>query len=187
MKQIQNYCLQPTKIFQETCDRSGTFLDKNSTAYKIQNHYMQTQKVFDEACNQVGDFLDNNSTLYKIAIFATHIFRSFAVLGMVAASPFSPLVSMALLVSTSLLYRAAVERFCRFRFTLPSLVGGTTMWVTKQAVTAVANKSAFTSIGALFSVGFGLCSFGGYLVFACCLSHLDVEKRLQNLQKPCCS
>jgi NAD/NADP transhydrogenase alpha subunit len=186
MGSIQNCCFQPTKTIQEAYHQTEDFLDKNPSTKKLQGHLVQAQKTFDKACDQAGAYLDKNPTMYKIAIFATHIFRSIAVLGMIETNPFSPLVSLTMLVSSSLLYRAAVERFCTFRFTLPSLAGGAAMYVTKQAIVSLAAKSAFTSIGALFSIGFGLCSLAGYLIFVSSLSHFDVERRMQNMAKSCC-
>lgn len=186
MKSIQNCCLPSAQILQQASNQSGLVLDKNSTVYKIQNRCMQTKQAFDKSCDNVGAFLDTKPTLYKVAIFATHLFRSLAVLGMIAACPFSPQVSIALLIGSSLLYRAAVERFCTFRFTLPSLVGGSALWMTRQAVIALSAGSAFTSIGALFAIGFGACSLAGYLVFVARLSHFDVERRMSNVQKNCC-
>lgn len=186
MGSVQSCCLRPTKTFYETCHQAENFLDKNGTTKKLQEHLSKAQNTFDKTCDQVGAYLDKNPTMYKIAIFATHIFRSIAVLGMIETNPFSPLVSLTMLVSSSLLYRAAVERFCTFRFTLPSLAGGTAMYITKQAAISLATKSAFTSIGAVFSIGFGLCSLAGYLIFVSYLSHNDVERRMQNMTKSCC-
>ena len=152
----------------------------------LRNHYEQTQKSFDDACDQVGFFLDQQPTLYKISIVAIHFFRAITVFAMMEINPFSPLTSLAILIPASLLYRAAVERFCTFRFTLPALSGGLALWVAKQAVIALVVESAF-SLLTTAAAGVGICSLAGYLVFVYSRSHFDVEKRMLNLSQSCCS
>ena len=61
------------------------------------------------------------------------------------------------------------------------------MWMTKQALISLAVKSAFSSIGTLFAAGLAVSSLAGYLIYICYLSHFDIERRMQNLQKSCCS
>ncbi|MBX9923823.1 MAG: hypothetical protein K2Y01_06905 [Rhabdochlamydiaceae bacterium] len=183
MRAIQNHYVQ----VESPLNLAKSVLETNSTIYKIRSNCEQTQKNFDATCNQAGSILDKKPTTYKVAIIAIHIFRAIAILGMIEMTPFSPLTSLAILIPASLLYRAAVERFCTFRFTLPALVGGTAMWMTKQALISLAVKSAFSSIGTLFAAGLAVSSLAGYLIYICYLSHFDIERRMQNLQKSCCS
>jgi hypothetical protein len=151
----------------------------------ICNHFEENQKVFDGACDQFGSFLDQKPTIYKATIIAIHVFRAIAVFAMMEMGSFAPIVSLGILIPASLMYRAAVERFCTFRFTLPALVGGLAMWEAKQSLIALSAKSAFSYLS-LLGAGAGIASLAGYLLFVCTLSHFDVEKRMLNLRHSCC-
>lgn len=183
MGTIQNHCTQ----IERTWNQAQSSFEKSPTIAKIRSHCEQVERSFDKSCNKVGSFLDHSPTVFKIAIVATHFFRAIAVFAMMELAPYSPLMSLAILVPSSLLYRAAVERFCRFRFTLPALVGGTALWVTKQAMITLVTKTALASVSTVFTAGIGMGVLAGYTVFVHYQSHADVEKRVRSLGKDCCS
>ncbi len=124
---------------------------------------IQPKKFFDDQCDKVGSFFDKNPLLYKITLVAIHIISADIMFTYMSASPHAALLLSGAILIRSLVYRCAVERFCTFRFSLPSLIGATTIW-------------ALPTLGPLPIVG--------YLISVLYISHTDVE----NLQKKlsCC-
>jgi hypothetical protein len=124
---------------------------------------------FNQQCNQAADFLDSHPQTYKTVLVASHFFRMGAMFAMMQAMPLPFLVTCTLVTLPSLLYRASIERFCNFRFTLPSLAG------------AIAMQAAKGSLGASFL------TLGAYTAFVCHLSNHDIDRYLQGMKrKTCC-
>ena len=87
----------------------------------------------------------------------------------------------------SLLYRASIERFCIFRFTLPSLAGGSALWMSRAAVISLLAGTAFSSLGAILKMTLGVFSLAAYLGFIYKTSNADIENYMQNInKKQCC-
>jgi len=152
----------------------------------IQANWTLATKNFDAKCDKVGLFLDKNPTCFKTVLFASHLFRATSMYGMMECLPFSLPVTAGLMIFSSVLYRASIERFCSFRFTLPSLAGGVALWGAKNAAILILSKAAFSSIGAFFSAGLGIACLAGYLVFICKVSDSDVEKYMSRFNKKIC-
>ena len=148
----------------------------------VHRQLLEGKDIFDKECDKVGAFLDRNPTLYKVVLVASHVFRAISMYAMMESLPLHPVVSMGLLLIPSLLYRSAVERFCKFRFSLPSAVGGLAIWVGRAALISCLAGVAFVSISSSLCTGLGFLALGGYACFICNISHLDVEAG----RKLCC-
>jgi hypothetical protein len=142
----------------------------------------QIKDLFDEQCNDIGKFLDKNPDVYKAAIATNHLVKAIMVFATMTWSPLSAPVTGCAMLASSLLYRASIERFCSFRFTVMSLLGATAISMTVPALTAVAAGTAFTSIGAAFATGAELIPLGLYCTGVVILSGKDVDSKLSE----CC-
>lgn len=118
---------------------------------------------FDSTCDRLAKEFDKRPTLYKVSLVVSHIFRSVMMYGLMSISPF---VTFGVVLPLSLLYRVTVERFCAFRFTLPSLFGGAALIL-----------SGYSMIGYF--------SFAAYVGMVSYISHTDVENYMK--KKKCCS
>lgn len=135
------------------------------------------QKTYDA----VGESLDQHPTLYKVVLVAAHFFRAAAMFSFMMWMPTPLPVTIGIMVAGSLLYRAAVERFCCFRFTLPSLTGAGAAWLTQLAHMSIASKAALTALGmALHALTF--LPLLGYAIGVIYLAHRDVENRREQLK-----
>ncbi len=119
------------------------------------------KETFDNRCEKGGEWLKANPTVYKVVLIVSHLFRAMMVLVMIDAIPFSMPIATGLILVPSLIYRIAVERFCIFRFTLPSWVGGVSMWMARS----------YPPLGVV--------TLAGYLVTIIYISHQDVEELLR--------
>ena len=154
----------------------------------IQNQLLEGNRLFHLGCDQTAHFLDTHETSFKVVLIASHLFRAGSMFAMMRSIPLPLPIAVGLLVPPSLLYRSAIERFCNFRFTLPSLAGGIAIWAGRAAMISFATKAAFVSLGAFSSALLGATSLAAYLIFICDLSNSDVERHLQNVkQRHCCS
>jgi len=134
---------------------------------------------FERGCDQVGAFLDHHPGLYKTVLIASHLFRAGGVFALMKSLPMSMPISWGVMVGGSLLYRASIERFCQFRFALPSLVGGSVLWaVHRLSLSSFAKSPFWMGMG-----GFGLV---GYLVYIVSLSCADLERYQGSLSKKTC-
>lgn len=147
----------------------------------ITNRLLEIQSSFNRAMDQVGVFLDEHPTTYKAALVACHLFRTYPMYGMML---YSPVATGTLFLASSLLYRAAVERFCIFRFTLPAMAGGVSLWIAKATVTSLLAKGTFYSLGTFLTGSLGVLPLIAYTVFICKISHNDIENLLK--EKSCC-
>ncbi len=118
---------------------------------------------FDSSCNLLAKEFDKRPLLYKTALTVSHIFRAVMMCALMSLSPF---FTFGVILPLSLLYRVTVERFCTFRFTLPSLVGGSAMIFAQTSI-----------IG-----GFSLAA---YVAMVSYISHNDIENYLKS-KTPCC-
>lgn len=135
------------------------------------------QKAYD----QVGNYLDNHPTLYKVVLVACHFFRTVTMFAAMMWMP-SPLpVTVGIMVAGSLLYRAAVERFCCFRFTIPSLVGAGAAWLTQIAAVNYLSGAVLTTLGAALHT-LAILPLLGYTAWVIYLSHQDIENRMKQLK-----
>ena len=70
------------------------------------------KESFDAKCNDVGGFLDTHPICYKTAIAVNHLFKAITMFAVMAWSPLSAPATGVIMLASSLLYRASVERFC---------------------------------------------------------------------------
>lgn len=147
---------------------------------------MQSITGFSESVNQivtktfdhVSGFLDKHPVVYKVVLFACHLFRAVGMYGMMMVSPFSMPITCAIAITGSLLYRASVERFCCFRFALPSCVGAGALWLAKVPLIQLAAGAAFTSVSvAALSIA-GTLPLIGYLGYVAYISHEEFEAKM---------
>ena len=120
-------------------------------------------QAFDSFCNRAATFLDHHPILYKTALIISHIFRGAMVFAMIYISP---LIGLATMIPLSLIYRISIERFCIFRFTLPSLFGGISLYL-----------SHLTPLGFI--------PLTAYSIMICKTSNDDINNHLKG-RKSCC-
>jgi hypothetical protein len=118
---------------------------------------------FDSHCDSLAKEFDKRPFLYKTALVVSHVFRAIMMHTLMSISPF---FTFGIVLPFSLLYRVTVERFCAFRFTLPSLAGAAAMIFAENSL-----------IG-----GFALAGYVGMVSY---ISHNDIENYLKS-KKPCC-
>ena len=159
------------------------------TSASVISYCHQTEQAFSQQCNKVGSFLDKNPTCYKVVLAVSHLFRASSMFGIMSTLPMSPPLAFATMLAPSLLYRSSIERFCIFRFTLPSLAGGTCMWAARAGIASFLAKTALASMSSFALASVGILSFAAYLGYICAVSHSDVERYMQTLPKgkgACC-
>jgi hypothetical protein len=124
--------------------------------------------------------LDHHPEVYKVVLVASHLFRASSMFALMKSLTMSDPLSVGIMVGASLLYRASIERFCQFRFTLPSLIGGGVMWA--------AHRIALPSFaGSAIRMGMGGMGLVGYFVYIVSLSCADIERYQRGrFQKTCC-
>lgn len=143
----------------------------------------------ERAYDSVGRFLDKNPTLYKIVLVVSHFFRAAAMYGMMLVMPVPIPAAMGIMLGGSLLYRAAVERFCCFRFALPSFVGAVAIWVARAAIINIVSGTVLHPVGMVLGCTLALAPLAGYVTWVSYQSHVDINKRMKKIKKPsggCC-
>jgi len=118
---------------------------------------------FDSTCDTFAKEFDKRPTLYKTSLVVSHIFRSIMMYGLMSLSPF---FTFGVVLPLSLLYRVTIERFCAFRFALPSLVGGAALIFSQYSI-------------------FGYISLAAYIGLVTYISHKDIENYIKS-EKKCC-
>jgi hypothetical protein len=148
--------------------------------------YKEVQNLANAQYSKVGSHLDKNPNLYTKALIINHLFRASTVFAVMKALPFSLPISFGVMLAPSLLYRASIERFCVFRFTLPALAGGTALWAAHAAAISLVAGTAFTSLAAFLTAGLGISSLAAYLVFVYKTSHNDIEDHIKTSNRKLC-
>jgi hypothetical protein len=133
----------------------------------------------------VGEFLDNHPKLYKVCIVASHFFRSSMMFALMEVSPLGKVASCSIMLGFSFFYRASVERFCPWKFTLPSIFGAFALWAAKSALIATISKAVFISLTAALGATLGYLSLAAYIGYIFYLSHTDVQAHLEK-KHSCC-
>ncbi len=154
--------------------------------HTVENAYQTVKTKIDEAYDAVGKFLDENPTIYKIVLIACHFFRAVAMFALMEWIPLPMPVTVAGMVGGTLLYRAAVERFCCFRFAIPSMAGGAAAWLAKAGAINCISGAALSSVGLAIANALLFLPLLGYTAWVIYLSHEDIEKRMETLgqEKP---
>ena len=147
----------------------------------VEKAYHTVKNGINQAYDEVGKFLDKNPTLYKIVLIVSHFFRALAMFGIMMWMPIPMPVTAAAMVGGTLLYRVAVERFCCFRFAIPSMVGATAAWLTHLAIVNFVSSVALSSVGMAIAHALAFLPLLGYTAWVIYLSHADIEKRMQLL------
>lgn len=141
----------------------------------VEKTYNNVANGIQNAYDAVGTFLDKHPTLYKVVLVACHFFRAAAMFGAMMWMPIPMPITAGIMVAGSLLYRAAVERFCCFRFTIPSLVGAGAAWVAQLAIINLVSNTALIPLGFIPLLG--------YTAWVIYLSHRDIENRMKLIQQ----
>lgn len=131
--------------------------------------------------NNVGDFLDKHPTVYKVVLVGCHFFRTLAMFGAMVYLPLPMLATATIMVGGSLIYRAAVERFCCFRFTIESLVGAASAWLAMIGTINFISGAALASVGLIIANSLALLPVLGYMAWVIYLSHTDIENRMKTI------
>jgi hypothetical protein len=174
-----------SKIHYNTCEHVQKTNQEDLMTNIVQS--VDKAKVYmDDQLEKAGTFLDHHPTLYKAVLVASHIFRAASMYALMAVTPLHPLLTCGLLLGPALIYRAAVERFCCFRFALPSVLGAVTFWAARAAAIAIVTGQVFTSPGIALLAGLGLASLAGYGFLICYISHVDIKKRMATIFRPKC-
>lgn len=151
----------------------------------IQSGFRKIEAEFENGYRQTARFLDKHPTLYKAALVACHFFRAAGMYGMMLASPFPLPLTLAAMTGGTLLYRASVERFCCFRFALPSLVGAPALWLSTAGLSNVVSGAAFRSLGMLFSSSLLMMPLIAYTGWVVWISNHDINTRQRPLHAFC--
>lgn len=150
----------------------------------IEKGYQTIIGAVDDAYDAVGKFLDKNPTIYKIVLVACHFFRAIPMFAMMECMPLPAAAGVAGgSIAGALMYRAAVERFCCFRFAIPSMVGGGAAWLAKIAIVNYISGAAFSSLGAVIANTLLFIPMLSYTAWVIYLAHEDIEKRMELLGK----
>lgn len=149
----------------------------------VEKAYHVVVKGIENAYNTVGEFLDNNPVLYKIVQVANHFFRSLAMFGLMVWLPIPMPVTACLMVGGTLLYKAAVERFCSFRFAIPSLVGAGALWLARLAVINFISGTALSSVGMTIACALAFIPLAAYTAWVVYIAHTDIERRKFQLKE----
>jgi hypothetical protein len=155
----------------------------------IQAGYEKVKGYIDQTYEKTGKFLDKNPVLYKVVLVACHFFRALPMYGLMMWLPISkPVIAVAaaVMIGGTLLYRAAVERFCSFRFAIASMVGATAAWLAHAAIVNFVSGLALMSIGLAIANSIALVPLAAYVGWVIYMSHKDIEKRVASLSKSCC-
>jgi hypothetical protein len=147
----------------------------------IQVGYDKAKSYIDKAYDASGKFLDKNPVLYKIVLVACHFFRTAAMYGLMMWLPIPKPATAAGMIAGTLLYRAAVERFCIFRFAIPSMVGAGAAWLAHVAIVNFVSGAALTSVGMTVANSLALVPLAGYIGWVSYISHRDIEQRMKTL------
>ncbi len=127
--------------------------------------FTNIKSQFDSTCERGGSFLDHNPNLYKTALLVSHISRAIM---MYTAFSLSPIFACTILVPISLLYRVSVERFCCFRFTMPSLFGGIALYLVEKSM-------------------LGYIPLTAYSILACSIVNNDINTYMARPKNGCCA
>lgn len=134
--------------------------------------------LVEQSCNSFSSFLDKHPVAYKVVLVACHFFRAAAMYGLMMVSPLPFPLTCTVAVAASLLYRSAVERFCCFRFALPSCVGAGAYWVSKVPLIQLISGVAFESLGHAFFNAVGALPLIGYIGYVAYISHIEYEDKM---------
>ncbi len=131
--------------------------------------------------NNVGDFLDKHPTVYKVVLIGCHFFRTLTMFGAMVYMPLPMVATAAIMVGGSLIYRAAVERFCCFRFTMESLMGAGAAWLAMIGTINFISGAALASVGLIIANSIALLPVLGYTAWVIYLSHTDIENKMKTI------
>ncbi len=151
---------------------------------RVESFVHSIEQKLDRAYENAGKFLDNHPTVFKVVLLGSHFFRAAGMFALMMVSPFPFPVTCGMILAGSVIYRAAVERFCSFRFALPSCVGAAAMLFSQTPIISLISGQAFSSLGLAMGTIAGaapLLLYAGWIVYLC---HRDVEARVK--QESCC-
>ncbi|MEM1283455.1 MAG: hypothetical protein AAGG81_07865 [Chlamydiota bacterium] len=132
--------------------------------------------------NHIGNYLDKHPTVYKVGLVGCHFFRTLTMFAAMVYLPLPMAVTSAIMVGGSFLYRAAVERFCCFRFTIESLIGAGSLWCVMIGTVNFVSGAALASVGMIFANSIALLPIVGYTVWVIYASNRDIEERMKKLK-----
>ena len=120
---------------------------------RIESFIHSIEQKVEDVNQAAGKFLDEHPTVFKVVLIGSHFFRAASIFALMVLSPLPLPITCGIILVGSLIYRAAVERFCSFRFALPSCVGGAALLFSQSYLITLILGQAFASLGlALVSI-----------------------------------
>lgn len=153
----------------------------------MQSMIQSVENFAKNSLRTVTKFLDKNPAIYKVVLIACHFFRACGMYGFMMVSPFSLPATCILGVGGSLLYRASVERYCCYRFAIPSCLGAGAYWISKASIIQIMTKAAFKSLEKLAWNAVCALPFIGYVGYVIYLSHTEFEQKGRGIGSHCVS
>ncbi|MBB64522.1 MAG: hypothetical protein CMO81_05615 [Waddliaceae bacterium] len=95
---------------------------------------------------EIGDYLDQHPIVNTVVLIANHIFRCASMAALMLYMPTPLPVTLALGFTASLAYRFTIERFCQYRFAIPSYLGAQAWIVSGESAIEVITGTALRSI-----------------------------------------
>jgi hypothetical protein len=137
-------------------------------------------KSLDCMFNPVGEWLDAHPFVNKVVVVANHFFRAVAMHTFMCFLPLSLLINFTVGLAGSLFYRMTIERFCHFRFALPSFLGAIAFSISYNLLQTVMRRVALNSFKFMayaFITALPLVQYIGYVLV---ITHQAVEKMNDN-------
>lgn len=134
--------------------------------------------------NPIGAWLDKHPNVNTIVVIANHILRTLPMMAAMHLLPFSFAANCAITLGASLFYRISIERFCVFRFAIPSCLGAIAFQFSKPALADLISKTAFQSFSTLTKTLVGLSPFALYMGGIVWISYAAVQEKKSS--ESCC-
>jgi hypothetical protein len=132
---------------------------------------------FKSAAEEGMAYFATHPTLFKIVLLVNHLFRSAAMVGLLACMPFSIPVNAAICAGGSIFYRVSVEGNCAYKFALPSLAGAISFFIAAPAVASLVSGVALATIGAFAVACVRLLPAALYAAYILLTVSYDVDHR----------
>ena len=132
----------------------------------------------------VGSYLDTHPTVNKVVVVASHLIRLIPMVAFMQVMPFSLLTNGAIITAASLFYSAAIERFCKFRFSMAANFGAIAVEIAKYSLPIITSGLASSSVGTFSKVALSLAPLALYAFAVLWVSNNDVNGPPT---KACCS
>jgi hypothetical protein len=139
------------------------------------NVFQKFHHQFDSFVDKVGAWLDKHPYVNTIVVIANHIFRALSMLALMTFIPGPFIVQCGIALSASLFYRVTIERFCHFRFAIPSCLGATAMNLSAPAVASIVHGVANQTLAEVAKTAIGISPLVLYTVSIIWISHSAIQ------------